>query len=63
MGEELWLMLIIHIISKRNNSSNIILLFTLHDRVFCLLFILFIKVSKYSKASCEIKKSANERRN
>ena len=29
--EELQLMLIIHIISKINNSVNIILLFTLHD--------------------------------
>ena len=29
--EELRLMLIIHIISKINNSVNIILLFTLHD--------------------------------
>ena len=55
-GEELWLMLIIHIISNRNDSVNIILLCTLHDRVFYLLFYLFIRVSKYSKASCKIKK-------
>ena len=39
-GEELWLMLIIHIISKRNDSVNIILLCTLHDGVFYLLFII-----------------------
>ena len=39
-GEELWLMLIIHIISKRNDSGNIILLCTLHDGVFYLLFII-----------------------
>ena len=32
-GEELWLMLIIHIISKRNNATNVILLCTKHDRV------------------------------
>ena len=32
-GEELWLMLIIHIISKINDSVNIILLCTLHDQV------------------------------
>ena len=34
-GEELWLIeiLIIHIISKRNDSVNIILLCTLHDRL------------------------------
>ena len=31
--EELWLMLIIHIVSERNNSVNIILLCTLHDQV------------------------------
>ena len=39
-GDELWLMLIIHIISKRNDSVNIIILCTLHDVVFYL-FILF----------------------
>ena len=43
-GEELWLMLVIHIISKRNDSVNIILLCTLHDREFYLLFILFISL-------------------
>ena len=32
-GAELWLMLIIHIIGKRNDSVNIILLYTLHDQV------------------------------
>ena len=32
-GEELFLMLIIYIISKRNDSANIILLCTVHDRV------------------------------
>ena len=32
-GKELWLMLIIHIISKINDSVNIILLCTLHDQV------------------------------
>ena len=32
-GEELWLMLIIHIISKRNDSANIVLLCTAHDKV------------------------------
>ena len=41
-GEELWLMLIIHIISKRNDSVNIILLCTLHDRVSVLFIIYFI---------------------
>ena len=41
-GEELWLMLIIHIISNRNDSVNIILLCTLHDRVFYLYIYLFI---------------------
>ena len=30
-GEDLWLLLIIHIVSKRNDSSNI--LCTLHDKV------------------------------
>ena len=33
-GEELWLMLPIHITSKINDSANIILLFAVHDRVF-----------------------------
>ena len=55
-GEELWLMLIIHIISNRNDSVNIILLCTLHDRVFYLYIYLFISVSKYSKPSCKLKK-------
>ena len=37
-GEELWLMLIIHIISKKKNDSvNIILLCAQHDRVNVLL--------------------------
>ena len=39
-GEELWLMLIIHIITKRNDSGNIILCF-LHD-MFPLLFIIYL---------------------
>ena len=77
-------MLIIHILSKRNDSVNIILLCTLHDQVsalfiiylfiylciyvfiylFTYLFIyLFIRVSKYSKAPCKIKKSVNDWRN
>ena len=57
-GEELWLMLIIHIISKRNDSVNNILLCTLHDRVSVLFSIYFIylsiRVSKYSKAFCKL---------
>ena len=32
-GEILWLILIIHIVSKRNDSPNIILLYAVHDRV------------------------------
>ena len=32
-GEELWLILIIYIISKRNDSANIIVLCALHDKV------------------------------
>ena len=32
-GEELWLMLIIHIISKKNNAANVILLCTKYDWV------------------------------
>ena len=32
-GEELWLMLIIYIISKRNNSANVILLCNANDWV------------------------------
>ena len=31
-GEKLWLMLIIHIITKRNDSVNVILLCALHVR-------------------------------
>ena len=31
-GEDLWLLLIIHIVSKKNDSSNM-LLCTLHDKV------------------------------
>ena len=66
-GEELWLMLIIHIISKRNDSVNI-LFCTLHDQLsfliidcFIYLFIyLFIRVSKYSAVSSKIKKSVND---
>ena len=57
-GEKLWIMLIIHIISKRSDSVNIILLCTLHDQVNVLFIIYFIyvMVSKYSKAY-KIKKS------
>ena len=58
-------MLIIHTISKRNDSVNIILLCALHDRVsilFIIYFILFIYlVSKYSKASCKIQTVNNWR--
>ena len=54
-GEELWLMLIIHVISKRNDSVNIILLCTLHDRVFYL-FILFIYLFIYLLVSANILK-------
>ena len=32
-SEELWLILIVHFISKRNDSENIILSGTIHDRV------------------------------
>ena len=65
-GEELWLMLIIHIISKKNDSVNIILLCTLHDPVsvlFIIYYFIYIFVSKYSKASCKTKKSVNDWRN
>ena len=59
-GEEFRLMLMIHIISKRNDSLNIILLCTLHYPVSFLFIIysiyLFVRVSKYSKSSCKIKK-------
>ena len=58
-GEELWLMLISHIISKRNDSANITLLCTVDDRVFYLKFVT-IRVSKYFKASCKIKQSVND---
>ena len=39
-GEELWLMLIIHIRSKRNDLVNPVLLCTWHDRV-NVLFIIY----------------------
>ena len=39
-GEELWLMLIIHITSERNDSLNIIGLCTLHEREIVLLYLL-----------------------
>ena len=55
-SEELWLILIVHFIGKRNDSANIVLSGTIHDRV-SILFI--ISVSKYSKASCKIKQSVN----
>ena len=57
----------IHIISKRNDSLNIILLCTLHYPVSFLFIIysiyLFVRVSKYSKSSCKIIKSAYDWRN
>ena len=53
--EELQLMLIIHIISKINNSVSIILLFTLHDWVFYLLLIFIYLLNRVSK-----KKSVND---
>ena len=53
-SEALWLMLIIQIISKRNDSIDIILLCTIHDQVFYLF--VTIRVSKYSRASSKIKK-------
>ena len=66
-GEEFRLMLMIHIISKRNDSLNIILLCTLHYPVSFLFIIysiyLFVRVSKYSKSSCKIIKSAYDWRN
>ena len=39
-GEELWLMLIIHITSETNDSLNIIGLCTLHEREIALLYLL-----------------------
>ena len=39
-GEELWLMLIIHIRSKRNDLVNPVLLCTWHDRV-SVLFVIY----------------------
>ena len=51
-SERLLQMLIIHIISKKYNSTNIILLCAIHD--------LTIRVNKHSKASCKIKQSAND---
>ena len=39
-GEELWLMLIIHITSETNDSLNIIGLCTLHEREIVLLYLL-----------------------
>ena len=35
-GEKLWLVLIIQIIRKRNDSANIILLCTIHDHLYVL---------------------------
>ena len=64
-GEELWLMLIIHVISKRNDSVNIILLRTLHDRVFYL-FILFIYLlvsANILKLLVKLKKQVHDWRN
>ena len=49
------------IISKRNDSANIMLLCTIHDQVFRL--IVTIRVSKYSKASFKIKQSVDDWRN
>ena len=45
-GEELWLMLIIHIISKRNDSVNI-LFCTLHDQLSFLIIDCFIYLFTY----------------
>ena len=59
------LILIIHIISKRNDSVNIILLCSLHDRV-SILFIIyyfihfFIRASKYSKATYKLRQLVND---
>ena len=58
-GEELWLLN--HIISKRNDSSNIIIFCTVHDHV----GVLFIchhedRVSKYFKVSYKRKKLGND---
>ena len=48
-GEELWLMLIIHIISKSNDTVNIILLCTLHVRVSVLInMIISVLISNFS---------------
>ena len=60
-GEELWLMLINHIISKRNDSANIIIFCTVHDQV----GVSFIchhddGVSKYFKVSHKRKKLVND---
>ena len=65
-GEELWLMLIIYIRSKRNDLVNLI--YYVPDMIekcfiYYLLFYLFITVSKYSKASSKTKKSVNDWRN
>ena len=61
-GEELWLMLINRIISKRNNSANIIIFCTVHDQVGAL----FIchhedRVSKYFKVFYKRKKLVLDR--
>ena len=61
-GEELWLMLINRIISKRNDSANIIIFCTVHDQV----GVLFIyhhedRVSKYFKVSYKRKKLVLDR--
>ena len=48
-GEELWLMLIIHIISKSNDMVNIILLCALHVRVSVLInMIISVLISNFS---------------
>ena len=64
-GEELWLMLIIHIISKRNDSVNNILLCILHDRVSVYLafisFIYLLGSANILKLSVSYKKSVTNR--
>ena len=48
---------IIHIITKRNDSVNIILSCYVPYMIECFVKFVTIRVSKYSKASCKIKKS------
>ena len=63
-GEELWLMLIIHVISKRNDSVNIILLRTLHDRVYLFYLFIYLLVSaNILKLLVKLKKQVHDWRN